>query len=398
MRVIQINVLANNGSTGRTTTELHNYLLAHGHSSYVAYGIGKKINDDRYFKISNFLDYYAHNICSRLFGTQGFHSKRATKKLIKWISTIRPDIIHLRNLHSNYINLEILLSYLKENNVTTIITTHDFWFVTAFCSYPRDKCDILECDKCSYYRKKPTVFYKPLTIFNKKKELFLSLKKIAIQSNSKFSETVIKKSFLNNNLIKTIYNWVDFKSFYPDSNKTFTEFGNKPIVLTIWSLLEEKQERFKYFVKISKILCNKYTFVMVGNHSFDQKKYPGIHFIKGTNDVNLLRLYYSSADLFFDPSTTDTFGKVVAESMSCGTPCVVFNNQALPELIGNNECGIAVEPFNVEETVMAFDTIISKGKCFYKDRCFKRSRQLFDLNTNCSDLVKLYEESTGYGK
>lgn len=388
MKVVQINVLAKNKSTGRTTEELHKYLIENGHDSYVAYGIGEKLEDKAYYKISNFFDYYSHNILSRIFGNQGFYSKHVTKKLIKWLDKIHPDVVHLRNLHSNYINLGLLFGYLKKNNIPTIFTTHDFWLLTAFCPYPFKECDILCCDKCPKH--KGELIYNASKNFQKKKDCFNELNRVGIQANSYFSKSVVERSFLRNVYTEVIYNWINFKSFYPEPVPNLFN-TKKPVILSVWSLLDEKQDRFQFFVKIANLLNEKYSFVMVGSHSFNENKYPNIKFLQGTNDVNELRKYYSSADLLFNPSTTDTFGKVVAESISCGTPCVVFNNQALPELVGDNECGIVVEPFDVDGTIHAIEEIISKSKAFYSDKCFSHSRELFDLNNNCKKLVSLYE-------
>jgi hypothetical protein len=38
MRVVQINSVCGEGSTGRIVSDLHNILIEHGHESYIAYG------------------------------------------------------------------------------------------------------------------------------------------------------------------------------------------------------------------------------------------------------------------------------------------------------------------------------------------------------------------------
>lgn len=392
MKIIQINVLAKEKSTGRTTNELHNYLINHGHDSYVAYAIGDKIDDIHMYKMTTFVDYYLHNICARIFGSQGFHSIFATLKLIKWIDNINPDIVHLRNLHSNFINIKILFNYLSTKSIPIIITTHDFWFFTGHCPYPLPDCDNYSCKHCEKFFHKPTIFYNSRRIYLKKQTL---LKKnaniIGIQSNSYFSKNVSSGFFSCAKENRVIYNWIDFNSFYPDYDKECFSFANKPIVLAVWSLLDEKQDRFQFFINIANRMHNNYNFVMVGDHNFNVKKYSKVKILSGTSDVNKLRRYYSSADVLFNPSTTDTFGKVVAEALSCGTPAVVFANQALPEIIGNNECGVAVEPFSIESSIEAIEYVVGKGKKTYLEKCVSRSREMFSLESNCQMLVEFYD-------
>lgn len=109
MKVLQINTTYNIGSTGRIVAGIDDILVNSGLESYVAYGYGN-LQDDRHYKIINQLDSYCHNIMSRLTDGQGLYSTLKTQKLINWIETIAPDIIHLHNLHGNYLNYKILFN------------------------------------------------------------------------------------------------------------------------------------------------------------------------------------------------------------------------------------------------------------------------------------------------
>ncbi len=54
-----------------------------------------------------------------------------------------------------------------------------------------------------------------------------------------------------------------------------------------------------------------------------QKKYPVVHFA-GFQTGATLASYFAAADVFVFPSLTDTFGVVLLEAMSCGTPVAAF--------------------------------------------------------------------------
>ena len=88
--------------------ELSEKLTENGIENYIFYGnktsdypLGERINND--------LDVKVHAFLSRMTGKQAYFSYGATKRLIKRLKQIKPDVVHLRNLHANFINLKMLL-------------------------------------------------------------------------------------------------------------------------------------------------------------------------------------------------------------------------------------------------------------------------------------------------
>ena len=65
--------------------------------------------------------------------------------------------------------------------------------------------------------------------------------------------------------------------------------------------------------------------------------------ITRTEDQTELAKLYSLSSVFVNPSTEETFGLVAAEAMACGTPAIVTNSTACPEIINNN-VGFIVPP------------------------------------------------------
>lgn len=55
-----------------------------------------------------------------------------------------------------------------------------------------------------------------------------------------------------------------------------------------------------------------------------EKKYPDVLFV-GLKKGRELARYYAAADVFVFPSLTDTYGVVMLESLSCGTPVAAFD-------------------------------------------------------------------------
>lgn len=62
-------------------------------------------------------------------------------------------------------------------------------------------------------------------------------------------------------------------------------------------------------------------------------------FFLGRIDHDIMPLIYSGSDLFLFPSTTDTFGRVVAEGQACGLPVMVSNVGGPQEIVVDGETG-----------------------------------------------------------
>ena len=135
MKILQINAVNAIKSTGRTCLEMSNYFNDNGHNCVTAYSMGPSVNAEKEFIIGTAFDRKAHALLSRLFGMQGYFSRSATKNLIAYIKIFSPDVVILRNFHSNYINLPMVLKFLAKNNISTVVVLHDCWFYTGKCCH-----------------------------------------------------------------------------------------------------------------------------------------------------------------------------------------------------------------------------------------------------------------------
>lgn len=80
---------------------------------------------------------------ARAFGNYGFNSHRATNNLIKILNDMKPNIVHLHNIHGHDLDLDKFFRYLKETGVRVVWTFHDCWAFTGYCMH----FDILKCNK-----------------------------------------------------------------------------------------------------------------------------------------------------------------------------------------------------------------------------------------------------------
>ncbi|RIO01595.1 glycosyltransferase, partial [Mammaliicoccus sciuri] len=344
MKIVQINAVNGIKSTGRTTIELSEFIKNEGHESYIVYSEG--LNSDDSFKLGNKIGKKIHGLLSRVVGKQGYYSDYTTKKLIKYLKNIDPDIIHLRNLHANFINIERLMEYIIEYDKAVVLTLHDCWFYTGKCThYTIDNCFKWKdsCGSCPRLKKDiPSfIFDRTTTMLKDKESWYKQIKKLAVIGVSDWITEEAKKSILvEANIIQRIYNGIDLKKFYPKKNSDFKKKQNlqdKYLILGVashWTL----EKGLNKFIELSEKLDENEVIILIGNISDNQKLPNNIINIKETEKIELLADIYSSVDIFLNLSLEETFGKTTAESLACGTPAIVYNSTANPELIGKG-CG-----------------------------------------------------------
>lgn len=396
MRVLQINAINGTSSTGRTTIELADYLNEKGHEAYVAYSDGVPFSKG--FKIGNRIDRKLHGLLSRISGKQGYFSKRSTKKLINWMSNIKPDIVHLRNLHGNFINLPILFNYLARNDIPTVITLHDCWFYSGgHTHYFSDGFYDWRDGFSKQNRNKnkmgnPSWFFdNSEKIFNDQKKWINSIPRIAFVGVSNWITEEAKQSKVTNSaIVQTIYNWVDLETFHPvvdPSLKEIFNFQDKFIILGVASAWSNNKGLDK-FINLSNTLKEDEYIVLVGRVNGSIKLPKNIINIPETHDIEELVGYYSMADVFINLSLEESFGKVSAEALACGTPVITNNSTANPEIIGEG-CGYIIN--NFDDIRQKINLIRRNGKKYYSKSCIRFAHDNFDSKESVKDYIKLYE-------
>lgn len=397
MKILQINAVYNLGSTGRCVSDFQNYTnnnTVHECKTAFCYG---GTNEDG-FIIGDKLDRKIHGFFSRLLGKQGWYSRKATKKLIKYIESYKPDVIQLGNLHGNYINFPILIKYIAEKNIPTALVLHDCWaFTGKCCHYTADKCFKWQsgCHNCKRLKKdnESWFFDKTKFLWEEKRKLWNSVPRLAVVGVSRWITEEAKKSPLMGGakIFSYIYNGIDKDVFKPTESDVRVKYGleNKKILLGVASSWADSKG-LKDIISLAKQLPTDCQIVLVGNLS-ESEKYSDIINIPATNSVQELAQWYSAADVFINMSKEETFGKVSAEALMCGTPVVCFNSTANPELIGDG-CGYVCDTDSVENFKNLVMSILAEGKEKYSERCVDFANSNFTKEKNIKGFLDLYQE------
>lgn len=395
MKVLQINSYPN-GSTGAIAKSIHQALQKNGDESVFAYGIGSSSEAD--FKIGTELDFKLHTYNTLFTGLHGYSSKSNTKKLVDYIKKENPDIIHLHNIHGGYINLKILLEFLKKYNKKVVMTLHDCWLFTGKCYHFYEAgCDKWKesCGNCPQLAMYPKSLFFDRTekMLADKKALLKGFSNLHITAVSQWLGNIAKESFLGEYPISVIYNGIDTATFYPQDTAEIKEKYNlngKFVILGVASSWN-KAKGLQSFIKLSEKLYENEVIVLVGVTEEIKANLPAncIGVARTESKIELAKLY-SAADVFINFSTQETFGMVTAEAMACGTPVIVSNTTACPEIVCD-DTGFTTEPHNIGQINRCIDEIRKKPKDYYRDACVAHIKGNYTVEKMTASYIKLYE-------
>lgn len=402
MKILLINSIYGSRSSGKSLLEIKDDAEREGHKVYVA--TPNIINEDWHYRIGNSFDHKIHALLSRITGLQAYYSTNATKRLCDYIDKIQPDIVHIQVVHGNYLNYCLLLHFLAEKSIPLVIVLDDCWHFTGkCCHFIANHCYRwqYECGKCPRWKlDNPSWFFdRSAKMLRDKKEAFSLLKKVAVVAVSDWLLNQAQQSFLNNaTVLKRIYNSVDLELFRPsrETEKLKNELGlaGKHVILGVATDWQDKiglSKGIKLFVELSGQLPKDHSIVLIGNPSPDVLLPKNIYSVPFVSRPEKLSEFYSMSDVFVQMSSEETFGKVTAEALSCGTPVVVFNKTANPELVGPG-CGMVVDDKNVVQVKNAVEKIISNGKNTYLHVCRNYAKSNFNARFNAKKYLELYQE------
>lgn len=397
--ILQICVEGNAGSTGRIAEQIGIMAIKRGWTSYIAYSRFRRPSKSRVIHIGTRFDNILHGLITRLLDKHGFGSKGPTRKLIKQINQIKPDIIHLHNLHGYFINIEILFQYLTIANIPLVWTLHDCWPMTGHCAhFDFIGCEKwkIECHHCPQKNEYPKSILadRSRQNYRQKKALFTSVRNTTIVCVSNWLNNLVKSSFLSNISRTVIYNGIDVNTFTPQPNqhrikRTF-DLEGKFVILGVAGVWSEKKG-INHFIRLSRMISQDKALVLVGLTKRQMRGMPkSIKTIGRTEDLVQLAELYSIADVYLSLSTEESFGLTIVEALACGTPAIVYNTTASPELV-NSETGIVVEKGNINGILAALETVQRNGKSFYSAACRMRAVKHFNKEERYKAYIDLYE-------
>lgn len=348
--LVQINTVCNN-STGRIMHDIQQKAYESGYETYSFVGRRKVYTDLPCVKYGNGISFWIHVFINTVFDRQGYGSYFQTKKLVNRLRNIKPDVIHLHNLHGYYLNIPLLFHYLSSEYKGKVYWTfHDLWPITGHCAYYSNAgCNKwkTQCNHCPNKKAYPISWGLDLSKKNylAKKMMFSGINNLHIIVPSKWMFEQVKQSFLNEKKVSVVSNGIDLDVFsIPKSEienrvEILNKYGiqtNKKIVLGIASVWEPRKGLAQFY-DLSQVLSKEYQIVLIGLSKRQMRSCPSnIIAISRTDNQSDLAKIYAASDVMVNFSKEESFSLITIESMACGTPVIGYGETAIAELINCN--------------------------------------------------------------
>lgn len=335
MKVLTVNCVYKAGSTGKIIDDIARCL--HGRCEFIfCYEYGEKKKSNNCYRIAGKYEFLINYIFARISGLKYSTGYFSTWRLLHYIKSKTPDIVHLHCPNSNSVNIPWLLNSLKKRNIPLIVTNHAEFYYTGNCAYALN-CEkfMYGCGKCDYQFDSHRKYWFDRTAYEWKcmKKAFENYAKIKLIAVSPWSLERIKISPITKNIdSKVIRNGINTNDvFYPRRNnlrKQLNIYEDKKVILHVTSGFSNEDISIKggkYVIEIARSFPQYLVIIAGSNLSKEMKSLPiNIKFLGEIKNQDKLAEYYSMADLTLVTSRRETYGMVCAESLSCGTPIVGF--------------------------------------------------------------------------
>lgn len=403
MKVLQINVVYKNGSTGKIVYDIHSSLLKYGIESIVCYGRGSKVNEPGIYKIGPECLMRIQSIRSRITGYIYSGCTISTNKIIKIIEKENPDIVHLHCLNGYIVNIYKILEYLKSRNIKTVLTLHAEFMHTAGCGYANE-CEQWKTGCCSdgsecpgYNTLRPTswIFNRCNKEWNMMKAAFSEFDNLTICPVSDWlKDRAIQSPFLKDKKFITVKNGLDTDIFKIRNYNHLREkhsLNNEKIILHVTPDFTSEIKGGKYVIELAKrFINNNVKFIIVGFNGDIYQLPSNVIPVKHTSNQSELAAYYSMADITLLTSKKETFSMVCAESLCCGTPVVGFKAGA-PETIAIEAYSEFIEYGDIESLESAIRRWLHSD-ILYKNNIAEVSKNIYCRENMFNKYMSIYKD------
>jgi len=383
------------GSTGKISKAILKDFISKGYNAYFYYGRGGISNGIDSFRFENKFEIRIHALLSRITGLQGWYSRLATKRLIKYLINNSIDTVFLLSPHGYYLCEKYLYDYIIKSGIRLIYIMIDEYAYLGKCGAPLGCSNYKNyCKQCPKWNKYPESWFfdRSYDIFQMKLHAYSKMKNVLFVG-PEFVVNNAKQSPLGDYMnLQILDEAIDLDLYKPvETIELRRELGIKEHQIVFLCVAPAKDEikGARFFVEAAKFFADndKMVFIHIGynnNLSYSNKNFIPIEYIK--NDGDLVK-YYSMADLFVFPSLADTMSNTCIEALACGTPLLCFNISGMPYLL-DETVGTLIPPQNVDSMINEIKKTVKKDDATIQT-CRRYAEKRYDKKHYSDKLIKI---------
>lgn len=347
------------------------------------------MNYENAIYVGNKLEQKLHSLKSHLIGLEGYSSNITTNKVIEFLLKYQPDVVHIFVVHSHILNLNKLFKCLESLRCKVLLHFDDCWWFTGKCMHPiKYNCDkfCYTCVNCPAMHDSPNSFWFDFStkMQNDKYEYIHLIEELNGIAVSQWVSNLAQSSrIFSDKKVITVNNWIDESVF--NTNEFIQTHSNK--LLFVSSMWPKDSAKVNNFFKLYEILKNEFEFTVVGDICDNDMR--NINCLGVIKDSEQLASIYRENDIYVHLSEFDTFGKVVMESLFCGTPVVAFNNTAMEEVVA--DCGLLAKNKDIEDMAKCIKILFANYDN-YIQRIANRDFKMYTKRFAMHHLKEIYKK------
>lgn len=314
------------------------------------------------------------------------------------LERFRPRLVHLHWLASSLLKIEDI----GRINVPVVWTLHDTWAFTGGCHYPGN-CQSFQrqCGSCPQLGSHQ-VNDLSRSIWLRKQKAFANLSLTVVAPSQWLANLARQSSLFSNARITVIPNGLDTNVYRPLAKSAAKQFldinPSHPVLLFGAQWLTDRRKGGDLLAEaLAKINfpCTLLTFGE-GQLALPSNNNLSVRALGSLTDDVALALMYSAADVFLCPSREDNLPNTVAEAMACGTPCVAFNVNGLPDMITHQVNGWLAKAFDPNDLAEGIRWLVSHPHPHaLQEAARNKAVSEYSLEVMSERYVTLYNELLG---
>ena len=325
MKILQINNVYGEKSTGVLTMLLHEGLLASREQSLVVYGRGKGKNGPGVMRLCP--DWYGkmHSLLSRVTGLAYGGCTLSTWRLQRIILREKPDVVHLQCINGHFVNVYRLITWLKHRRIKTVVSLHAEFMYTGNCGHAYD-CEQWKtgCKTCPNLRESTQSWWmdRTGTSWRKLQKAFAEFAEdcVLCPVSDWVKKRVSQAQIVAGIPVQTVRNAVDL----PFAYRKTEEKEHAVLHVTAHFCTRKAHPKGGWYVLEMAKRMPDVTFYVAGPGGNGEALPDNVVYLGEIADREVLAEWYRRVKITLVTSKAETFSMPVAESLCCGTPVVGF--------------------------------------------------------------------------